>query len=312
MSKVAFIFPGQGSQAVGMGRDLHQRFAEARAVFDAVDDALGEKLSRLCFEGPEEALKLTANTQPAILAVSVAAHAVFGPRGPRPAMLSGHSLGEYSALVAAGALPLTDAVRAVRERGKFMQEAVPAGSGAMAAVLKLAPEKVKEVCEAAAQSEVVAPANYNSPEQTVIAGHAAAVERASALLKEAGAKRVVPLPVSAPFHCALMEPVKPRLREVLEKVRVSPPSAPVVANVDARPNSDPARVVPLLLDQVSAPVRWIECVLAMQRAGVTRMVELGPGKVLSTLVRQISKDIETFNVEDAASLEKALAAAAAP
>ena len=310
MSEVAFIFPGQGSQAVGMARDLNERFAEARAVFDGVDDALGEKLSRLCFEGPEDALKLTANTQPAILAASVAAHAVFSARGPKPAMLAGHSLGEYSALVAAGALPLLEAARAVRARGTFMQEAVPAGVGAMAAVLKLEPARVKQVCAEAAQGEVVAPANYNSPDQTVIAGHATAVERASAMLKAAGAKRVVPLPVSAPFHCALMEPVKPRLREVLAKIPVSPLTAPVVANVDARPNSDPARVVPLLIDQVAAPVRWIECVQAMQAAGVTKVVELGPGRVLSGLVRQISKELETFNVEDVPSLEKTLAALA--
>jgi [acyl-carrier-protein] S-malonyltransferase len=311
MSKVAFIFPGQGSQARGMGRELYERFPEARAVFDAADDALGENLSRLCFEGPEETLKLTAYTQPAILAVSVAAHAVFAPTGPKPVMVAGHSLGEYSALVAAGALPLGDAVRALRARGTFMQEAVPAGAGAMAAVLKLDPARVKAVCEEVAQGQVVSPANYNSPEQTVIAGHAAAVERAAARLKEVGAKRVVPLPVSAPFHCALMDPVKPRLQAVLEKIPISAPSVPVVANVDARPNSDPQRVLPLLVEQVSAPVRWIECVEALRAAGVTRVVELGPGKVLSTLVRQISKELETFNVEDAGSLEKALSALAA-
>lgn len=311
MSKVAFIFPGQGSQAVGMGKDLSERFPEAKAVFDAADAALGEPLSRLCFEGPEDALKLTANTQPAILTVSIAAHAAFRAKGaPVPAFVAGHSLGEYSALVAAGALSLEDAVRTVRARGTFMQEAVPAGVGAMAAVLRLEPARVKALCDEAAQGEVCAPANYNSPEQTVIAGNAAAVERASAKLKEAGAKRVVPLPVSAPFHCALMEPVKPRLRAVLERIAIAAPSVPVVANVDAAPNSDAARVLPLLVDQVAAPVRWIECVQALERAGVTRVVELGPGKVLSGLVRQITKGIETFNVEDAASLDKALAALA--
>lgn len=308
MSKVAFVFPGQGSQAVGMGKDLYENFPEARAVFDAADAALGEPLSALCFGGPDEQLKLTANTQPAILTVSAAVHAVFASRGPQPAFLAGHSLGEYSALVAAGALALEDAVRAVRARGTFMQEAVPAGVGAMAAVLGLAPEKVREVCEAAAQGEVLGPANYNSPEQTVIAGSAAAVERAGPKLKEAGAKKVVPLPVSAPFHCALMEPVKPRLAEVLSRVRVSAPRVPVVANVDARPNADAARVVPLLLEQVSAPVRWIECVEAMRQEGVTRFVELGPGKVLGGLVKRISKDVEVFNVEDSASLAKTLAA----
>jgi [acyl-carrier-protein] S-malonyltransferase len=304
----AFIFPGQGSQTVGMGKALCDAFPEAKAVFDEADAALGEKLSTLCFEGPEDALKLTANTQPAILTVSVAAHAVLSRRVPAPAFVAGHSLGEWSALVAAGALSLTDAVRAVRARGTFMQEAVPQGVGGMAAVIGLAPQKVKEICEAMAQGQVLAPANYNSPEQTVIAGNAEAVERAAGPLKEAGAKRVLPLPVSAPFHCALMAPVKPRLEEVLEAIQVSPLKVPVVTNVEAAPNPDAARVVPLLVEQVTHPVRWIESVEALARLGVTKVVEVGPGKVLCGLVKRISKELESANVEDPTSLEKAVAA----
>jgi [acyl-carrier-protein] S-malonyltransferase len=309
MVKAAFLFPGQGSQAVGMGKALAEAFPEARAVFQSADDALGEPLSRLCFEGPESELVLTRNTQPAILTTSIAAHAVWTARGGTAAFVAGHSLGEYSALVAAGALSLADAVRAVRARGTFMQEAVPAGTGAMAAVLGLDAEVVARVCAEVAGSEVVSPANYNSPEQTVIAGHATAVERASEKLKEAGAKRVVPLAVSAPFHCALMEPVKPRLAEVLARCNFSAPRVPVVTNFEAAPNADVARVVPFLLAQVSAPVRWVESIRALAAAGVTRVVELGPGKVLGGLVKRISKDVEVLNVEDPASLDKALVAA---
>ncbi len=304
---IAFIFPGQGSQSVGMGKALAEAFPEARAVFDAADDALHEKLSTLCFEGPEDALKLTANTQPAILTTSIAAHAVFTRRfATAPTFVAGHSLGEYSALVAAQAMTLADAVRAVRARGTFMQEAVPAGVGAMSAVLGLAPEKVAELCAQAAQGEIVSCANFNDPSQTVIAGHAKAVERAGELLKAAGAKRVLPLPVSAPFHCALMQPVVPRLAAVLGAFEN--PVVPVVSNVEAVPNADGARVKGLLLAQVTGSVRWIESVQAMEKAGVTKVVELGPGKVLCGLVKRISKSIESFNVEDPASLEKTLAA----
>ena len=306
MGKTAFLFPGQGSQAVGMGQALAREFPEARAVFAAADDALGTSLSRLCFEGPESELVLTRNTQPAILTVSAAAHAVYAARAPQADFVAGHSLGEYSALVAARSLSLPDAVRAVRERGTLMQEAVPAGTGAMAAVLGLEPEAVARVCAEAAAGEVVSAANFNSPEQTVIAGSTAAVERASAKLKDSGAKRVVPLPVSAPFHCALMEPVKARLAEVLARCTISAPAVPVVTNVEARPNTDAARVVPLLLEQVSAPVRWLETIRFLHGAGVTRMVELGPGRVLSGLVKRIAKDVEVLNVEDPTSLGKAL------
>ncbi len=310
MGKLAFVFPGQGSQAAGMGRALAEAFPAARAVFDAVDAALGEKLSTLCFEGPEEALRLTANTQPAILAVSAAAAAVLAEAGVAPDLVAGHSLGEYSALVCAGALGAADAARAVRARGTFMQEAVPAGQGAMSAVLGLAPERVKAVCDeaAAATGQVVSPANYNEPGQTVIAGAAAAVEAAGARLKEAGARRVLPLPVSAPFHCALMQPVRPRLEAVLRAVAFRAPRVPVVTNVEAKANADAARIVPLLVEQVTAPVRWIECVQELARQGVTRVVEVGPGKVLGGLVRRIDRSIEALHVEDPASLESTLAA----
>jgi [acyl-carrier-protein] S-malonyltransferase len=310
MSKLAFIFPGQGSQAAGMGKALADAFPAARRVFDEVDAALGEKLSALCFEGPDEKLKLTANTQPAILTVSSAAAAVLAEKGILPDVVAGHSLGEYSALVAAGALSPADAARAVRARGTFMQEAVPAGKGAMAAVLGLEPGRVKAICESveAATGQVCSPANYNDPGQTVIAGDAAAVERASGELKAAGAKRVLPLPVSAPFHCALMEPVKARLEPVLRAVAWREPRVGVVTNVEARPNREVARIVPILLEQVTAPVRWIECVEELARLGVTRFVEVGPGKVLSGLVKRIVRDAVVANVEDPASLDKAIAA----
>jgi [acyl-carrier-protein] S-malonyltransferase len=310
MGKLAFVFPGQGSQSVGMGKDLHDGFAAARRVFEDVDAALGEPLSRLCFEGPEDGLKLTANTQPSILTVSSAAAAVLAEHGLVPDIVAGHSLGEYSALVAAGACGAAEAAKAVRARGTFMQEAVPQGKGAMSAVLGLDPAKVRELCEAVSREtgEVVSPANYNDPGQTVIAGASGAVERAGVRLKEAGAKRVLPLPVSAPFHCALMEPVKARLEPVLRGIAWRAPAQPVVTNVEAKPNVDAARIVPLLVEQVTSPVRWIECVEELVRQGVTRVVEVGPGKVLSGLAKRIDRSIEAFNVEDRASLEKTLAA----
>ncbi|ACG74065.1 malonyl CoA-acyl carrier protein transacylase [Anaeromyxobacter sp. K] len=310
MGKLAFVFPGQGSQAVGMGKDLHDAFPEAREIFQEVDEALGEKLSALCFGGPEDQLKLTANTQPSILTVSSAAAAVLANQGLVPDYVAGHSLGEYSALVAVGACGAAEAARAVRARGTFMQEAVPAGQGAMSAVLGLDPARVREICAAVAAEtgQVVSPANYNEPAQTVIAGAAGAVEQAGARLKEAGAKRVLPLPVSAPFHSALMAPVKARLEPVLRAMPWRAPLRPVVTNVEAKPNQDASRVVPLLVEQVTAPVRWIECVEELVRLGVTRVVEVGPGKVLSGLVRRIDRSVEAFNVEDRASLEKTLAA----
>ena len=292
-----------------MGKALADAFPEARAVFAAADDALGEPLSRLCFEGPDDALKQTANTQPAILTVSLAAHAVLAARlGKRPALVAGHSLGEYSALVAAQAMSLSDAVRVVRARGTFMQEAVPSWVGAMAAVLGLPSEQVAAICREVAQDEVVSAANFNEPAQTVIAGHAGAVARASERLKAAGAKRVVPLPVSAPFHCALMAPVVPRLKAVLEPVSLTAPLAPVVTNVEASASAEPQRLRALLLEQVTGSVRWVESIRAMEASGIKQIVELGPGKVLCGLVRRITKSIECFNVEDPSSLDKTLVA----
>jgi [acyl-carrier-protein] S-malonyltransferase len=274
-----------------------------------VDAALGDRLSELCFKGPDEQLKLTANTQPAILTVSAAATAVLAEKGIHPDLVAGHSLGEFSALVAAGAVGAADAARAVRARGQFMQEAVPAGQGAMAAVLGLEPGRVKAICESveAATGKTCSPANYNEPAQTVIAGEASAVERAGAELKAAGAKRVLPLPVSAPFHCAMMAPVRARLEPVLSAIAWKEPRVPVVTNVEAKANRETRRIVPLLSEQVTSPVRWIECVQELMRLGVTRMVEVGPGKVLSGLAKRIDKSVEVVNVEDVASLEKALA-----
>lgn len=312
--KLAFVFPGQGSQFVGMGQALAQAYPEARAVLDEADGALGGGLLRLMSDGPEDELRKTANTQPAILAVSVATHRVLareaGGAFRFPAFYAGHSLGEYSALTASGAIGLTDAIRAVRARGTFMQEAVPAGEGAMAAILGLEAPLVKEACAEAQHQEtgkVVEPANYNSPEQTVIAGHASAVDRAISLCKARGAKRALPLPVSAPFHCSLMSPVQPRLAEVLGGFPMKQPNAPVIANATAEPNTDPARILSLLLSQVTSPVRWVETVQKMALNGVDTIIELGPGKVLTGLIRRIEKGMRAYAVEDPAGLKAVLA-----
>lgn len=301
---IAFVFPGQGSQYPGMGKDLAENFPVARQVFEEANDALGFDLAALCYNGPEDELKLTTNTQPAILTVSVAALKVLEQEsGLRPAYVAGHSLGEYSALVAAEALAFADAVRTVRQRGAFMQEAVPVGVGAMAAILGLDPAELEAVCQEAAQGQVVSPANYNSPGQVVIAGHATAVERAIELAKARGAKRAMPLPVSAPFHCALMVPAGERLCEVLSRIAVGPLRAPVVTNVEASPNNDAGRVRDLLVAQVSAPVRWDESVRKMAELGVERFIEIGPGKVLAGLIKRIAKGAAAQSVEDVASLK---------
>ncbi|HYY95989.1 MAG TPA: ACP S-malonyltransferase [Pyrinomonadaceae bacterium] len=306
---IAFIFPGQGSQAPGMGRELAEKYRAARQVFEEADEALGFALSRLCFEGPAEELQLTENTQPAILATSVAALRAAESEGlPRPDFVAGHSLGEYSALVAAGALSLRDAVQIVRKRGRYMQEAVPVGAGAMAAILGASIESVEAACaEARGEGEVCAPANSNSPGQIVIAGSAAAVERAIPLLKARGAKRAVPLKVSAPFHCALMLPAQERLAEDLSRVEFKDLSVPLVSNVDARAVCAGAEARASLVRQVSSPVRWRESVELLAGEGVETFVEVGPGKVLCGLVRQTAPQSRCLNVQDAASLAAAMA-----
>jgi [acyl-carrier-protein] S-malonyltransferase len=293
----ALLFPGQGSQRVGMGRDVAREFEPARRVFEEADDALGASISRLCFEGPEDELTRTENTQPAILTCSIAVlRALEAERGLRCHVAAGHSLGEWSALVAAGALSLADAVRLVRLRGKAMQEAVPQGQGAMAAIIGLSPEQVEELCRESAEGEVLSPANFNGAGQIVVSGHAGSVDRAVAAAKGRGAKRAVRLQVSAPFHCALMKPAAERVREALAGVSIAPLALPVVANVDARPNQDAGRVRELLVEQVTAPVRWEESVQNLAAAGVTRAVEVGAGSVLRGLVKRIAAQIEVTSV----------------
>lgn len=357
-SKIALLFPGQGSQTVGMGKALYDASPAAKAVFDEADDALGFALSKVIFEGPEEQLKLTEHTQPAILTVSIAAFRVLEPelnaQSLEVGFAAGHSLGEYSAHVAAGTFSFADAVRTVRSRGQFMQSAVPQGEGAMAAILGLPYEQINDICAkvsdeltappedapgrdpaeqsvklreavddpsssvdtiaqaAASVSAVVSPANLNSSDQTVISGSVAAVERAAALCKEAGAKRTVMLPVSAPFHCALMQPAQNQLGSALESVAFNDPAYPIACNADARLITRGPEARDALIRQVTGAVRWVDCIRLLQESGATQYIEVGPGKVLSGLNRQIDRALATFNVEDPASLEKTLAALNAP
>lgn len=300
----AFVFPGQGSQYAGMGKDLAENFPLARVTFEEANDALGIDLAKMCFEGPEEDLKLTANTQPAIVAASIAALRVLQEEtGLTPTCVAGHSLGEYAALVCAGAFTFEDAIRTVRKRGTFMQDAVPVGVGTMAAIIGLDSPIVDQVCQDVAMDEIVAPANYNSPGQIVIAGHVSAVERAMELAKERGAKRALPLPVSAPFHCLLMKPAASQLEVVLAGVAVAELNCPVVSNVDATANREAGLVCDLLVRQVYSPVRWEESVVTMVDSGVERFIEIGPGKVLAGLIKRIAKGSDIQNMGTVADLK---------
>jgi [acyl-carrier-protein] S-malonyltransferase len=305
---IAFLFPGQGSQAVGMGKDLAAKYPLARQTFEEADEALGYKLSQLCFEGPEDQLRLTEITQPAILTASVAALRVLETRMPRASYVAGHSLGEYSAHVASGTITFADAVRTVRNRGKYMQEAVPVGIGAMAAILGLDLDKVVAICQDAAQGEICEPANINSPEQIVISGNTAAVERAAKLAEERGAKKAKLLPVSAPFHSSLMKPAQDRLEVDLNKVPMQKPVYPVVCNVDATLVTDDLRARDTLVRQVTGAVKWNQSVQLLIAQGTQTFIEVGPGKVLWGLMRQIDRSKTALNVSDEASLEKTLVA----